>query len=110
MPNRTGRQCAEHYKDRHTRAIAAPGREQLLAGPAFIALARLKVKHCKGVRVPKWDRVAADMSTEMGVKLAPEACKVLNKRLVKRLHRHGCPEGASAQVRERLAAPLHCSC
>jgi hypothetical protein len=99
MPKRTPRQCADHYIN--LRCKPAGDVADVWTKRNQILFFQLKVAHCKGTRVPKWDNVARDMSSRLGTPLSVEDCKIKNKRIVKRLTRHGMFAGAS--VVEQLA-------
>ena len=99
MPNRTARQCAEHYMGQQSRPAAdLAGTWTRLNEMHFF---ELKVKHCRGRRVPNWEQVALDMSQHTGDEISSYDCQVKNKRMVKRLVQHGMDGRCSVQ--EQLA-------
>jgi hypothetical protein len=63
-------------------------------------LFELKVRHCKGSRIPHWDVIAKELSKDLPLSLTIEDVKSQNKRLVKRLAGHGMGGGSS--VKEQL--------
>jgi hypothetical protein len=93
--NRSARQCGEHFMGLESRSafVLQPLWSKALQKQLF----ELKVLHCKGIRLPRWDVVAKELSRGLGLTLTVEDVRMQNKRLVKRLTVHGLPPGSSAK-------------
>jgi hypothetical protein len=102
MPNRTARQCAEHYTGMQSQPAADLARFWTRANQ--LRFFEIKVQHC-GKRFPNWGPIAEKMSAHLGTTINRADCQMKNKRMVKKLTAHGMSENATAQQQyEYLAA------